>query len=339
MMELDQFMKEFAVDFLKEIIELFFPKLAAKLNFFQKKDLNKELYTESPKGEERFVDVLLEVGYKIPLPSVLLVHVESQQQKRFDFPARMLAYQCLIYEREIERERRDSFSLAEFVEWEKRKNLLSFVFCNYALDAGITEEEHKTAFHLGCQYTCISLPMLSAREYLEKDNSAVCVLAVFMNQDGLSKPILKVECYRKLLLYLKSLTSRQINQIVYALETYLTLTEEEKEIYQGLINEIYPEVSEMITNPLIEQGRQEGIQLGRQEGVQLGRQEGIQLGRQEELQESVVRILSHRFRQIPQDLQQKISSLNDIRKLRNLLDASVEVKSLEELQANGFFDE
>ena len=244
----------------------------------------------------------------------------------------MLAYQCLIYEREIERERRDSFSLVEFTEWEKRKHLLSFVFCNYALDTGITEEEeYKTAFHLGCQYTCISLPILSAREYLQKDNSVVCALAVFMNPAGLSKPILKIECYRKLLFYIENLTSRQINQIVYALETYLTLTEDEKEIYQRLINEMYPEVSEMITNPLIEQGRQEGIQLGRQEG--------IQLGRQEELQESVVRILSHRFHQIPQDLQEKISSLNDIQKLRNLLDASVEVKSLEELQMNGFFDE
>lgn len=71
----------------------------------------------------------------------------------------------------------------------------------------------------------------------------------------------------------------------------------------------------MITNPLIEQGRQQ------------------------ELQESVVRILSHRFRQVPQNFQQKIASLTDIQKLRNLLDASIEVKSLEELQMNGFFDE
>ncbi|MBC8234945.1 hypothetical protein H8E77_35820 [bacterium] len=109
-------------------------------------------------------------------------------------------------------------------------------------DAGITEEEYKTAFHLGCQYTCISLPMLSAREYLQKDNSVVYALAVFMNLDGLSKPILKVECYRKLLLYMNSLTTRQINQIVYALETYLTLTEEEKEIYQKLISEVYPDL-------------------------------------------------------------------------------------------------
>ena len=330
-MELDQFMKELVGEFLMEIIELFFPDLAIKLDFSRKKDLNKELYTKSPKGEERFVDVLLEVGYKIPPPSVLLVHVESQQNKRFDFPARMLSYQCLIYEREIERERQDSFSLAEFAEWEKKKHLLSFVFCNYALEADITEKEYKTAFQLSCRYTCISLPMLSAREYLQKDNSVVCALVVFMDLDGLSKPILKVESYRKLLLYMKSLTPRQFNQIVYSLETYLTLTEEEKEIYQRLINEVYPEVSEMITNPLIEQGRQEGIQQGVRQGIQQGQQQG--------LQESVIRILSHRFQQVPQDLQEKIASLTDIQKLRNLLDASVEVKSLEELRMNGFFDE
>jgi len=164
--------------------------------------------------------------------------------------------------------------------------------------------------------------MLSAREYLQKDNSVVCALAVFMDLDGLSKPILKVESYRKLLSYMKSLTTRQINQIVYALETYLTLTKEEQEIYQRLINEVYPEVSEMLTNPLIEQGRQQGIQQGRQQG----------------LQESVVRVLSRRFRQIPQDLHGKISSLTDIQKLQNLLDASVEAKSLDELRMNGFFD-
>ena len=82
----------------------------------------------------------------------------------------------------------------------------------------------------------------------------------------------------------------------------------------------------MITNPLIEQGRKEGIQQGVRQGIQQG------------LQESVVRILSRRFRQIPQDLQGKISSLTDIQKLRNLLDASVEIKSLDELRMNGFFD-
>jgi len=317
-MELDQFMKELAVDFLKEIIELFFPSLAEKLDLSQKKDLNKELYTKSPEGEERYADVLLEVGYKTPPPAFFLVHVESQQYKRFDFPARMLGYQCLIYEREIERERKDSFTLAEFTQWEKRKHLLSFVFCNYSLSAGITEEEYKTAFQLSCRYTCISFPLLSAREYLQKDNPVVCALVVFMDSNGLSKPTLKVEAYRKLLSYMKNLTTRQVNQIAYALETYLTLTEEEEEVYQRLIKEVYPEVSKMITNPLIEQGRQEGRQQG--------------------MQESIAGVLSRRFQKIPQDMREKIASMTDIQKLRNLLYASIEVKSLEELQMNGFFD-
>ena len=227
-MEIDQFMKEVAVDFTQEIVELFFPDIAQRLDFSKKKDLNKELYTESPEGEERFVDVLLEVPYKNPPLVVLLIHIESQQQRRFDFPERVLAYQCLIYTREIEKERKDSFSLSEFTEWKNRKHLRSFVFCNYTLGDGITEEECRTSFQLSCRYTCISLPMLSAREYLQKDNPVVSALAVFMNPDGLSKPHLKAESYRKLLSYRESLTQRQINQIVYALETYLTMTEEEE---------------------------------------------------------------------------------------------------------------
>ena len=324
-MELDQFMKEFVVDFPKETMELFFPHLARFCDFSKTKDLNKELYTKSPQGTERFVDVLLEIEYQ-ESPSVLLVHVESQQQRRFDFPARMLAYQCMIYEREIERSRRDSFTRAEFTEWENRKRLLSFVFCNYALESGITQEEYKIGLpesNLNCRYTCISLPVLSAKEYLQKNNPVVCALVVFMKRYGLSKPELKVSGYRKLLPYMQDLTTRQINLIVYALETYLTLTKEEEQIYQQLIKEIYPEVNEMITNPLIEQGRQQG------------RQQGIQQG----LQESVITLLTHRFRQTPQDLQNKIYSISDVQKLRKLLNASLLVPSLDELTQNGLFDE
>ena len=138
-MELDQFMKEFAVDFIVYVIELIFPDLARRLDFTQKKDINKELYTNSPKGAERFVDVLLEIGFKHPPPEFLLIHIESQQQKRFDFPARMLGYHCLIYVREIEGERQDSFSLSEFTAWRNKKRILSFVFCNYPLQDGITQ--------------------------------------------------------------------------------------------------------------------------------------------------------------------------------------------------------
>ncbi len=193
-MELDQYMKELVVDFLGEVMVLFFPDLARRLDFSQTSALNKELYTDSPKGAERFVDLLLEVRVIQPPPEVVLIHFESQQQKRFDFSARMLGYHCLIYAREIEGERLDSFSLSEFTAWQERKRLFSFVFCNYSLEAGITQAESDISLlhtHLSCHYTMISLPMLSAREYLQKDNPVVCALAVFMNPAGFSPPELK----------------------------------------------------------------------------------------------------------------------------------------------------
>ena len=276
-MELDQFMKELAVDFLTEIVDVFFPDLAQRLDFLQKKDLNKQFYTDSPQGAEREVDVLLEVKVKHPPPEFLLIHFESQQQKRFDFSVRMLAYHCMIYAREIEGERQDSFSLAQFEAWQNRKRILSFVFCNYPLENGITQEGYQTRFsqtRLGCQYTIISLPMLSAREYLQKDNSVVCALAVFMNPDDFSLPELKARCYRKLLNYQSDLTKKQITDIVFALETYVELSEGEKQIFQRLIDEVYLEVKEMIINPFIQQG----------------------------VQQSILRILSHRFTEVPSEI-------------------------------------
>jgi len=39
-MELDQFMKELAVNFIEYVIQLFFSSLARRLDFARKKDLN-----------------------------------------------------------------------------------------------------------------------------------------------------------------------------------------------------------------------------------------------------------------------------------------------------------
>jgi hypothetical protein len=333
-MELDQFMKEVAVNFIVFVMDLFFPDLAQRLDFARKKDLNKQLYTDAPKGAERFIDVLLEVGVKEPPPEFLLIHIESQQQKRFDFPARMLAYHCLIYAREIEGERADSFSLSEFTAWQNKKRILSFVFCNYPLQDSITQENCQVGLlqsNLTCQYTCISLPMLSAREYLQKDNPLVCALAVFMNPDGLSPPELKVACYRKLLSYLATLTRRQINFIVYAVETYLTLNDEEEQVYERLIREVYPEVNEMITNPLIEKGRQQGIQQGRQQGIQEGHQQGVQFGKQSLL----LQLLNAKFGQLPESVVQKIRTITGEHELDKISLRVLTANSLAEMGLNG----
>jgi len=317
-MELDQFMKELSVNFIVFVMNLFFPSLARRLDFAKQKDLNKQLYTDSPEGTERFVDVLIEVPVNDPPPEFLLIHVESQQTKRFDFPARMLGYHCLIYAREIEGERKDSSSLSEFTAWQNKKQILSFVFCNYLIQGGITQEKCKVGLpesNLTCRYTCVGLPSLSAREYLQRDNPVVCALAVFMNYDGLSTPKLKVSCYRKLLDYLPTLTRRQINIIVYAVETYLLLNDEEKEVYQRLICEVYPEVNEMITNPLIERGRQQGIQQGKQS--------------------ILLHQLSAKFGAIPEPVAQEIRAITSEQELDRLSLCVLTANSIDEMGLDG----
>jgi len=321
-MELDQFMKELTVNFIVFVMKLFFPSLARRLDFARQKDLNKQLYTDSPEGTERFVDVLIEVPVNEPPPEYLLLHVESQQTKRFDFPARMLGYHSLIYAREIEGERKDSFSLAEFMMWQNKKQILSFVLCNYLIQGGIAPEECKVGLpesNLTCRYTCIGLPSLSAREYLPKDNPVVCALAVFMNHDDYSLPEFKVACYRKLLDYHSNLTRRQINIIVYAVETYLSLSTEEEQVYQRLIRDVYPEVNKMITNPLIEQGRQEGIQQGMQQGKQ----------------SFLLQLLNAKFGQLPALVDQKIRAITSEQELDRLGMRVLTANSLDEMGLDG----
>jgi hypothetical protein len=180
------------------------------------------------------------------------------------------------------------------------------------------------------EYTEISFPRLSAREYLEKDNVAVCALAVFMDAKGLSSPHLKAACYQKLVPYLPTLTRTQLEVIIYAVETYVSLTADEQVVYQSLIQNVYPEVSQMIINPLIEQGRQLGVQEGRQLGVQEGRRKGLQA--------SILKILSHRFPTFPAEIRNRILALTDTTKLEHLLEATLEMDSPEELTKNGFFE-
>ena len=147
------------------------------------------------------------------------------------------------------------------------------------------------------------------------------------NHDDFSPPEFKVACYRKLLDYLPTLTRRQINQIVYAVETYLSLNDREEEVYQRLIREIYPEVNEMITNPLIEQGRQQGIQQGQQQG----RQQGIQEGKQ-----SILLLqLSTKFGTLPEAVIQEIRAIISEQELDRLSLSILTANSLAEMGLNG----
>jgi len=150
---------------------------------------------------------------------------------------------------------------------------------------------------------------------LQKDNPVVCAPAVFMNPAGFSPPELKAACYRKLVDYQLRLTPKQVDDIVYALETYISLSDAEKQLFQRLVEDVYPEVSQMITNPLVEQGRQQG------------RQQGLI----EAKQETLIEQMQLKFGMLPQPMIQNIQSIQEIDQLNTFLRRVITTSRLEEM--------
>jgi len=165
--------------------------------------------------------------------------------------------------------------------------------------------------------------MLSVRDFLQEDKAVVCALVVFMNPDGFSPLELKLACYRKLVNYHPNLTQKKLNDIVHALETYVKLSDAEQQEFQRLILEVYPEVSQMITNPWIERGIQRGIQ----QGIQQGEQRGTIRAKQETLMD----LMQLRFGPLPQSLMQRIQSIQEIDQLNVFLRRVITTTRLEEM--------
>ena len=88
----DQLFKSILERCLKEFLELFFPEVAARLDFETMQPLGKEVFTRFPEGNRREVDFLARVDTHDGEPEFILVHVEVQSRPEKDFARRMFAF-------------------------------------------------------------------------------------------------------------------------------------------------------------------------------------------------------------------------------------------------------
>ncbi len=79
----------------------------------------------------------------------------------------------------------------------------------------------------------------------------------------------------------------------------------------------------MITNPLIEQGRRQGIQLGRQEGIQEGKQSFL------------IQLLGAKFGILPASVEEKIRAITSEQELYQFSLRILTANSLDEMGLNG----
>jgi hypothetical protein len=82
----------------------------------------------------------------------------------------------------------------------------------------------------------------------------------------------------------------------------------------------------------IREGRAEGVREGRAEGVQEGRAEGERIGQLRGCRDTLYLLLADRFRDLPQELRQRIEAIDDLDRLQSAIRQVSRLQKLDDLQ-------
>ena len=170
----DQIFKEFLRAFLKDFLELFFPKVEARLDFGDLRFLDTESFTSFPEGSSRAADIVAEVRRRNRARKILLVHVEVQAERRRTFRKRMFEYFTLLWMRH----RVSIFPLAVYLRGGR---------------SSLDEERFVIRLfgreQLVFRFPVVALARFDAREYVEKDSPVAAALASLMSRRGDRAPL------------------------------------------------------------------------------------------------------------------------------------------------------
>jgi hypothetical protein len=307
----DQLFKELLQAFFQEFMELFYPKVAARLDFARVTFLDKEMFTDLPQGEQREADLVAQVYTLEGLPEIILTHIEVEARRRGSFPARMCEYYWML---------------------RLRHRLPIFPIVVYLSPGagGLTPERHvESVFDYEVNvfsYQAVGLPDLNADDYQTIDNPLGPALSALMKTSRLGKVAQKYHS-------LRAMARSRIDEARKALltnviETYLTLEADEQVKFKELIAAPEgKEVSEMIS--IYEQrGIEKGIEQGIEKGIEQGIEQGIVRGKRD----SLLRQMRLKFGGLPDQARKHIESLVDMHELDRLTDRVLQASNLDEMQ-------
>ena len=216
----DQLFKDLLQAFFREFMELFFPEVAAHLDFSQVTFLMQEVFTGIPEGERRTIDLVAQVMTLEGAAELVLVHLEVQAERRSVFPFRMSEYYMLL---------------------RLRHRLPVFPVVVYLVPGagGLTQEIYKeTLFDrevLRFRYDAIGLPDLSADDYRELENPLAPALSALMRPGRLGRLAQKVSSLRRVLL--SGVDEARKSLLVNVIEKYLPLSVSEQAELDVLLNQ------------------------------------------------------------------------------------------------------
>ena len=309
----DRLLKEVLRGQLQAFLELFFPDVAARLDFGSVRFLDKEVFTDFPEGSVREVDVVVELATNEGGQDIILVHIEVQARPETDFAARMFEYYALLRLRH----RVPVFPVVLYLRGGQ----------------GLSEEEYtETLFgreQIRFRYASVGLAKLEAEEYLENGPLGAALAALMSRAQVPDRVELRAAMLRRIIR--SGLDDAQKFLLVNVVETYFELDEEETERFrQFLTAKGYREVEEMeVTwaDKMMEKGREKGREEGREEG----REQGLKAGVIEGKRETLLRQLTAKFGPVSEEMRSLVRALESADELDRYLERVLTAKSIEEM--------
>jgi hypothetical protein len=301
----DSLFKGLIPAFLADLLQLVVPDLAGKLELPRARSLDKEFFTGL--GGRREVDLLLEVPVATANGRRLLVHVEIEARARRGMAERLRSYHCHL----------QALHGCE---------VLSLVLYLRRGRPGVRAETVPGAVlrteHGGFGYLAFGLAGCRAADYLEKPEPLAWALAALMDPAPLDQVQLKLACLRRIAS--ADLDDARRLRLVDCVEAYLPLNSGEQARYDAALaadgtNEEVCVMAMTWSQRLEAKGMKKGLQEGRREG------------KKEELQQTLLRLLKLRFRELPESTRRQVEAIESLARLRRLTERVLVAGSIEEM--------
>ncbi len=304
MIDHDHLFKELLSTFFIEFLELFLPELANTIEPNSIRFLQQEYFLDLTSGEEKVVDLLVEVK-QAGEDMAFLVHLEAQASSEANFTRRIFFYFALLYQRYLQR-------------------VYPIVVFSFDEPYRAEPHQHRVEFPtlkvLEFNFASIQLNRLNWRDYLNQPNPVAAALMSKMRIAPADRPKVKAECLRLLAtLKLNPARTRLISGFV---DTYLVLNSQEKQVFESELGKIEATQRE---------GVMEIVTSWMREGMEQGMERGMERGAERE-RALVLRQLTRRVGEIPTSFRSPLDLLS-LEQLEVLGEALLDFTTIADLEA------
>jgi len=301
----DQIFKTAFQLFLRDLLELLDPELAAYLDLDAPRFLEQEAFADFPKSRRSVVDVVAETRTRENAERLVLIHVEIEGEKRETIEERLERYSMhlrLKYDKPV-------VTAAVFLTGGPK----GVERCEVVQEVG-TFEYNRFA------YLAFGLSGSEAEDYLERPQPLAAALAALMRSRVGDKVLQKLECLRAI--GRAKLDEARRFVLMKIVEIYLRLNSRDEERFTAeLERETNEEVQKMVITweEALEEREARGITLGEVRGALKATREAILL------------FWRRRTGDDTSALESRLAEIEDLDRLHEILERVVDARSIDEL--------